>query len=55
MNARVMTRVLVALGLLAALLVVSLVGRLPGIGAGAAAAPTHFEVHHAHTGSATHQ
>ena len=33
MNARVMTRVLVALGLLAALLVVSLVGRLPGIGA----------------------
>ena len=33
MNARVMTRVLVALGLLAALLVVSLVGRLSGIGA----------------------
>jgi hypothetical protein len=36
MNARVMTRAALALALLAALLVVSLAGRLPGIGAEAA-------------------
>ena len=32
MNARVMTRALIALGLLTALLVVSVAGRLPSIG-----------------------
>lgn len=44
MNARVMTRALIALGLLTALLVVSLVGRLPGIGAEAAGPSKDFTV-----------
>ena len=55
MNARVMTRALIALGLLTALCVVSGAGRLSGVGAQVAAPPTHVEVHLAHTGSATNR
>lgn len=44
MNARVLTRAAVALALLAALLVVSLAGRLPGIGADASPPATDFTV-----------